>query len=319
MSIKLNYEDDHIVSIVLNGDEYWAECGETIIVPMTAFKGHLINELPLNISIDLCDSCGGNVVMLHNLPTQITQVSHGVFRVDFDETTTRKYWDAPIGLKLWMETKRDIVAEREKMLGDVKVENFDDDGAYIHFSYSGIVNSSSFEELFLLIDTLYNEIDGATDLALGSPFEKIENCKKESDFSTKILLPLFRNLGFSNVKYNHGNQEYGKDITLARRTEFDEYEFYGVQVKFGDISGKANGEIDILTAQVKNAFSVPFYDVYTRNRVWISKVIIAISGKFTSNAIIKIVDGIHDFPMKNNLIFLDGDKLNTLFERYRRF
>lgn len=171
----------------------------------------------------------------------------------------------------------------------------------------------------MLIDQLFNEIEGATDIALGSPFEKLESCSKESEFTTKILIPLFRALGFTNVKYNHGNKEYGKDVTFARKTEFDEFEFYGCQVKFGDVSGDASGEVNELITQAKDAFQMPYYDVYTRQKVRISKLVIAISGKFTSNAIDKIVDGLTDYPLKNNIIFVDGEKVNTLLARYRRF
>ncbi|MEN6459960.1 MAG: hypothetical protein ABFC94_01135 [Syntrophomonas sp.] len=74
-----------------------------------------------------------------------------------------------------------------------------------------------------------------------------------------------------------------------------------------------------LVAQAIDAFKMPFYDVYSRNRVRISKLIIAVSGKFTLNAIEKIVEGITDYPLKNNLIFIDGEKIQTLLERYRRF
>ena len=49
-----------------------------------------------------------------------------------------------------------------------------------------------------------------------------------------------------------------------------------MQVKFGDVSGGANGDINELITQAKDAFSMPFYDVYSRNKVRISKVIIAI-------------------------------------------
>ena len=40
-----------------------------------------------------------------------------------------------------------------------------------------------------------------------------------------LLLPLFCKLELINVKYNYGNKEYGKDITFACRTEFDDYEY----------------------------------------------------------------------------------------------
>lgn len=122
-----------------------------------------------------------------------------------------------------------------------------------------------------------------------------------------------------NVKYNHGNKEYGKDVTFARRTEFDEYEYYGVQVKYGDVSGGASGDINELITQAKDAFSMPFYDVYSRNKVRVSKVIIAVSGKFTLNAVEKIIEGIQEHPLKNNLIFLDGEKIENLMSKYSKF
>jgi hypothetical protein len=34
-------------------------------------------------------------------------------------------------------------------------------------------------------------------------------------------------------------ENYDDDGTFARRTEFDDYEYYGVQVKYGEVSGGA--------------------------------------------------------------------------------
>lgn len=48
---------------------------------------------------------------------------------------TRKYWDGPIGLKLYMETKKDVIEERSKEVGDAHLENYGDDGAYIHLVF----------------------------------------------------------------------------------------------------------------------------------------------------------------------------------------
>lgn len=92
-------------------------------------------------------------------------------------------------------------------------------------------------ELLSYMEQIYGEIEGAAGITLGLPFSKIDDCERENEFTIKILLPLFCKLGFTNVKYNHGNKEYGKDITFARRTEFDDYKYYGVQVKYGDVSG----------------------------------------------------------------------------------
>ncbi len=319
MSVEVVYEEKDLCAIIIDGEHFDTEEDNLIIIPIRALLEQNIDDFPQGITIELCDDISENVIMTHNVPTRCTLLSKNKFNVSFDETMTRKYWDAPVGLKLWMETRRDIILDRNKNLGDINLEQFDDDGAYISLVYSCEVEVGTFKELLQAIDQTYAEIDGATDIALGSPFEKIKNCNKESDFTIKILLPLFRNLGFSNVKYNHGNKEYGKDITFSRRSEFDEYEYYGVQVKYGDVSGGASGDVNELVAQAIDAFKMPFYDVYSRNRVRISKLIIAVSGKFTLNAIEKIIEGITDYPLKNNLIFIDGEKIQTLLERYRRF
>ncbi|GAH36321.1 unnamed protein product, partial [marine sediment metagenome] len=162
------------------------------------------------------------------------------------------------------------------------------------------------------------EIEGAVELSLGSPFKEVSDAENEADFAISILVPLLRKMGFSNVRYSHGRKEYGKDIIFSRRTEFDEYEYWGVQAKFGDVSGEVNSEIDTLVGQAEDAFKMPFYDVYSRSRQSISKLLIAISGKFTENAVEKICEKIESYPLKNNIVFVDGEKIRTLAERFRR-
>ena len=56
-----------------------------------------------------------------------------------------------------------------------------------------------------------------------------------------------------------------------------------------------------------------------RSKVYVSKVIIAISGKFTQNEVEKTIEGIHEYPLKNNIVFLDGEKVENLMSRYNRF
>ncbi|MGB4311354.1 MAG: hypothetical protein WBJ17_00330 [Natronincolaceae bacterium] len=217
MGIIINYEENMVYSIQIDDNEFFTEGDNRVIIPMSVLKNQLIKELPSDVIVELCDSIHENIIMIHNVPTSIMKVDSGKILIEFEETITRKYWDAPVGLRLWMEMKRDIISERATDVGDVRMDAYDDDGTWISLCYSSVVTVDSFGELFIYIDNLYNEIEGATDLALGSPFENIGNCKKESDFTVGVLLPLFRNLGFSNVRYNHGNREYGKDITFARR------------------------------------------------------------------------------------------------------
>ena len=91
-----------------------------------------------------------------------------------------------------METKRDIIQGRSQNVGDIYLEYYEDDGNYICLQYSSKMTADSMESLLCDIKQLYDEIDGATDIALGSPFPQITTCEKESQFTIRILLPLFR-------------------------------------------------------------------------------------------------------------------------------
>lgn len=316
---KVDFENDidGLASFMINGEEF-SEDGESATVPVAVLKKTDIASIPYNFDIEVCESRSKAIVMV-KMPVYFRRIGEYEFHVWYDETITRKYWDDVVGLKLYMETKKSIIEERGREIGDITLDYYDDDGAYISLQYSANLKVDSMENLLADIEQLYEEIEGATDIALGSPFQRIDECEKENEFTIKILVPLFRKLGFVNVKYNHGNREFGKDITFARRTEFDEYEYYGVQVKYGDVSGGVHGDINELIVQAKDAFSMPFYDVYSRNKVRVAKVIIAISGKFTMNAVEKIIEGIQDYPLKNNLIFLDKEKIENLMSKYSRF
>lgn len=310
-------EVDGLASFVVEGEEY-SEDGESAVVPVAVLKRINIASVPYDFDIEICQSQSDAAVVI-NVPAHFKRIGEKEFFVWYEEVISRKYWNGSVELKLYMETKKNIIEERSREVGDIVLEYYDDNGACIWLKYCTNTNADSIENLLIDIEQLYGEIQGATDIALGLPFQQIENCEKENEFTIKILLPLFRKLGFVNVKYNHGNKEFGKDVTFARRTEFDEYEYYGVQVKYGDVSGGVHGDINELIMQAKDAFSMPFYDVYSRNKVRVSKVIIAISGKFSLNAVEKIIEGIQDYPLKNNLIFLDREKIENLMSKFSRF
>ena len=75
---------------------------------------------------------------------------------------------------------------------------------------------------------------------------------------------------------------------------------YGVQVKAGNLSGEAGSEIDKIIAQIGDAFSMPYLNTTSREKRYISDLIIAISGRFTENAKDKIVEKVN----RGNIYFL---------------
>lgn len=318
MSIELIKDDSEIVSIRIGDEELETDDGENFITPKSLLIDKKINELPIGVNFDICDRVEEGIIYLDNIPLSLTRIDSEYVEIVFQDSGRRKYWDGAIGFKIWMETKRDIVSEREDELGDVKLVHYDDDGDYIFLEYSARFNLDNLKDIFDLAYQIINEIEGAVELTLGSPFPKIEETENEGEFSQKVLIPIIRKLNFINVRYNHGKREFGKDILFCRMTEFDDIEFWGAQVKFGNISGEVRSEIDYIISQIDDAFRMPFYDVYTRRKERISKLLIAISGRFTENAIEKICEKIELSVIKNNLIFIDGAKIETIAERFRK-
>ena len=153
-------------------------------------------------------------------------------------------------------------------------------------------------------------------MRLGAELWAPTEASDEREFTLRTVLPILRKLGFQNVRYNHGKRECGRDVVCARLTEFQDLEIWGAQVKFGDVAGGANAEIDELLGQIQDAFTMPFYDLYTKQKQRISRLAIIVSGKFTDNAIEKICEKIESHAVRNNVVFIDGDKLKTLAERF---
>jgi hypothetical protein len=73
-----------------------------------------------------------------------------------------------------------------------------------------------------------------------------------------------------------------------------------------------------MLGQIDDAFKMRFYDLYTRQQQRISKLAIIISGRFTENAIEKICEKIESHGVCNSIVFIDGEKIQTLAERFAR-
>ena len=318
MPIEYIGEEDYFEEIVIDGQRFEAEDENTFTVPKSLLRGVKLEEINPNITINVCEKVEDEIIFITSIPYSIKNLDNTNAEILFEDSGRRKFWDGQVGFKHYMETKRDIILERQQELGDVHLDSYDDDGDYIFINYSITVEAETLGLLIQQAEQIIKEIEGAAELTLGSPFKEICDAENEADFTISILAPLLRKIGFSDVRYNHGKKEYGKDIIFSRRTEFDEYEYWGVQVKFGDVPGGVNSGIDTLVGQAEDAFKMPFYDVYTRSRQRISKLLIAISGKFTENAVEKICEKIESHPLKNNIVFVDGEKIKTLAEKFRR-
>ena len=311
-------EDDEIQDIVVVGEHLDTDDGELWYLPKNLLVQIRVADLPEDAEFQPCKYSDKGVVQLDSIPMRIKRVSDARVLVTFEDLGTRKYWDGMIGFKPYMDAKRDTVRERSKEVGDVVFIAYQDDGACIWLSYSAEFEANDLSAAVELAEELVDEIEGAVETSLGAKVFPPSVANNEREFTLRTVLPILRKLGFNDVHYNHGNREYGRDVTFARTTEFSELEHWAAQVKLGDVSGEAGSEIDKLVSQADDAFKMPFYDIYTRRQERISKLAIIISGKFTENATEKICEKIESNPLKNNLVFIDGEKLETLSEKLTR-
>jgi hypothetical protein len=317
-TIEVRGELGDVEDVFIDNERLRTDDGETWFLPKGSIGDLTVNDLPESAAFEICSLVENEVIMMDTIPIRVQRVGNGRVLLMFEDSGTRKYWDGKIGFKSYMEAKRQIVEERAAEVGDVRLEHYEDDGAWIHLSYSAEVEADKLETAVQLAEQIVAEVDGAAELRLGGEFWAPADAEDEKAFTLGTVLPIIRKLGFQNVRYHHGKREFGRDILFARTTEFHELEHWGAQVKFGDVAGGADSAIDVILGQIDDAFKMPFYDLYSRQKQRISKLAIIISGRFTENAIEKICEKIENHAARNNILFIDGEKLKTLAERFTR-
>lgn len=313
--IEIKRDSDDIIEIRFSGERLdWNDDGWTL--PKALIGDAAVNDLPEGERFEVCNSVQEGVIMLDSTPACFQRTGDNRVRIVFNDSGTRKYSDGSVGFKTYMEAKRAIIEERAVEVKDVALEDYDDDGVWIHLSYSAEVDADKLATVVQTAEQIVAEIEGAAEMRLGAQLWAPSHADDEKEFTLGTVLPILRKLGFQNVRYNHGRREFGRDVLFARLTEFQDIEFWGAQIKFGNVSGAVDSDVNELIAQVDDAFKMPFYDLYTKQQQRISKVAIVVSGKFTENAIEKICEKIESHAVRNNVVFIDGEKLSTLAERF---
>lgn len=198
---------------------------------------------------------------------------------------------------------------------EIFVSNYEyseDDKMFRAFFISMLFDASeykNFNEIYFTCETMYKSIEKLVSNRINGTNWLVEYQTDEMLFCRLYLTPYFKNLGF-HVVFNHGNSEFGKDYILITENRFGLKEYYGVQVKAGNISGAASGDITTITTQIQMAFTIP-YTLINGEKIYISKMVIAISGKYSNNAKEVIQSGIDRYKF-SNIIFLSKNELEHL-------
>lgn len=187
--------------------------------------------------------------------------------------------------------------------------DFENNFISTHFEFSEINKTIEIlikEALIVLNSILDRAKDELSGFTWNDSYEH-----NESTFTRDLVVPLLRKLGFKDVQYTHGVNEFGRDIVFSKINEFNEKIYSAVQVKAGNISGKVRGEIDEIIQQLDDAFSMPLNLLGDSKEAYISSMIIIISGRFTENAKQKINHKINN-ALLGSISFLDKEAILNL-------
>jgi hypothetical protein len=138
---------------------------------------------------------------------------------------------------------------------------------------------------------------------------------EEIEYCQTVLNPLFETMihYIENLRYRHGNTEFGKDFTFSYINPLNQRVNVGIQVKWGDIVGSSTGLVNEIVSQIQVAFAVPYKNKPNDPELYLNELYVVCSGKYTDNAITIIEKTLE----KNfNVFFLDGSEIEHLRSKF---
>lgn len=135
--------------------------------------------------------------------------------------------------------------------------------------------------------------------------------QEEIEYCQNVLSPLFEAMTpyIENLRYRHGNTEFGKDFTFSYFNPLNQRVNVGIQTKWGDISGSVKEVITEIVSQIEVAFEVPYRNKPDDPELYLNELYIVCSGKYTDNAITIIGKTLKN---KYNVSFLDGSDIEVM-------
>jgi hypothetical protein len=302
-------EKGEVVGLKIDDREFYADELGFVEMQVDELKGFDISSIPEDVWLR---PLKGETIIFEGEISSTARYP-GVARMEIQGF--RKYWYHKFGASQYFAAMRKAIKARKKSAGDVRFVELEDDGARLLFRYEIFLRlNMPVEKAFRRFREIVQEIQDHTERVLNRAEIPSEALQDEKRYANEVLLPLYRSMGFTDVRYSHGEREFGKDITFSELDRFGVLRNYGVQVKIGDVSGEAASEIDKIVGQVDDAFSMPYIDTTSREKRYISDLIIAVSGRFTENAKEKMVEK----AKRRNILFLDIDKTQELLTRYMK-
>ncbi|MGK9478008.1 hypothetical protein ACSSV9_14475 [Melioribacter sp. OK-6-Me] len=320
-NIIIEKEKDRIRNIIIDKNSYEVEDYERYdgknyhtVIPMHEIEKLNKEELPSNFIFYLHDT--NEYINIRYSPDisieyELSKENENVC-ISFFGTITNDYNPDD---DLIMNKLSEVVKLRAKKTSDVRIEEIRKSLGEYSITFLTTISFSTFQELNQKVSDLIKILILNAVMPIMPDDFSLNIFHTEEEFSKNMIIPLFRRLGFQDVKYKHGKDEYGIDILLSKLNELNAQEYWGIQVKKGKISGSANSIIDKIISQIDDAFNIPFETTDSPNPVYISKLVIITDNHFSNNATKKINSKIKIPSNRNNTLFIDYDKLCNLLQK----
>lgn len=140
----------------------------------------------------------------------------------------------------------------------------------------------------------------------------------EAELRTRILLPLFRAMGYQDVEHYHGGAlELGKDLLMWQKDPVRGKVRIAVVVKAGRVSGKAagSGSAAEVATQVRQCFGSDYLTGTSLKAEKVDRCFVVCSGEFKKEARAALVAALgRDFDAMYDVV--DGDLLWAYIEEH---
>lgn len=138
---------------------------------------------------------------------------------------------------------------------------------------------------------------------------------EEIEYCQNVLNPLFGAMipYIENLRFRHGNMEFGKDFTFSYVNPLNQRVNVGIQAKWDDVSGSVTALMTDIVSQIKVAFAVPYKNKPDGQELYLNELYIVCSGKYTDNAT-KIIE--KTLEKNYNVSFLDGSEVELLRRKF---
>ncbi|MBN1372935.1 MAG: hypothetical protein JW987_13445 [Anaerolineaceae bacterium] len=157
----------------------------------------------------------------------------------------------------------------------------------------------------------------ASELSKRQEIEEFLGAASEDEIIEKLLVPMFRQLGFLRVVptgHREKNLEFGKDIWMKYRLPTGHFIYFVAQVKKDkiDSAGKdINSNISGILSQARMALDYPVFDPETNRKHLVDHVYIISGSIITKPARLLLIEHL-DKEARRHIIFMDRDEILDL-------